>query len=124
MDMENVIVEKPKFKDRMKDLGTRMRWRTKALMDWISENKELVVTSVSLFGAVGTGAIKVAKASSAAKRLRRERDLKERYIYDRSAGHYWKIRKKLSSDQWRVIEHRKRNGERYGDILEDMNLLD
>ena len=45
------------------------------------------------------------------------------YIYDRSMGHYWKCRKKPTTEQYLEIERRKANGEGLGTILTDMRLL-
>ena len=52
-----------------------------------------------------------------------EKELKDTYIYDRSMGHYWKCRKKPTTEQYLEIERRKANGEGLGTILTDMKLL-
>lgn len=55
--------------------------------------------------------------------LKKEQDLKENYCYDRSLGHYWELRRKLSNDEWLEIERRKRQGESLADILWDLRVL-
>ena len=55
--------------------------------------------------------------------MKREQELKDRYIYDRSIGKYWKTRKAPSVGEQLEIERRKRNGESMGDILSSMRLL-
>lgn len=55
--------------------------------------------------------------------IRKEQDLKDRYIYDRSIGKHWCMRKKPTTGQQLEIERRKRNGEAMGDILSSMRLL-
>ena len=50
-------------------------------------------------------------------------ELKDRYIYDRSIGKYWKTRKVPSTGQQLEIERRKKSGESMGDILSSMKLL-
>ena len=55
--------------------------------------------------------------------IRKEQELKDRYIYDRSIGKYWKTRKTPTTGQQLEIERRKRDGEAMGDILSSMKLL-
>lgn len=55
--------------------------------------------------------------------LKKAEQLKERYIYDRSIGGYWKTRRKLSTNDMLEIEHQKKMGRSLGEILRDMRLL-
>ena len=55
--------------------------------------------------------------------LRKEQELKDRYIYDRSIGKYWKTRKVPTVGEQLEIERRKKSGESMGDILSSMRLL-
>lgn len=57
------------------------------------------------------------------RRLKRETFNKERYIYDRSLGHYWKLNRKLSSNEYKKIAVRKQNGEKLVNILDDMRVI-
>lgn len=58
-----------------------------------------------------------------AKALEKEEELKEEYCYDRSLGHYWRLRRKISNDEWLEINRRKNEGESLGEILEQLRLL-
>lgn len=55
--------------------------------------------------------------------LKKAEQLKERYIYDRSIGGYWKTRRKLSTNDMLEIEREKKLGRSLGEILRDMRLL-
>lgn len=55
--------------------------------------------------------------------LKKAENLKERYIYDRSIGGYWKTRRKLSTNDMLEIERQKKLGRSLGEILRDMRLL-
>lgn len=55
--------------------------------------------------------------------LKKAEQLKERYIYDRSIGGYWKTRRKLNTSDMLEIERRKKLGRGLGEILRDMRLL-
>ena len=55
--------------------------------------------------------------------LRKQEELKDLYCYDRSLGHYWRLRRELSNKEWLEIDQRKKNGERLSDILAEMTVL-
>lgn len=87
---------------------------------WINNNKEMIlVLGPATLGAVTTGA----KVVSKHVRQNKEKDLKDLYCYDRSLGHYWKLRRELTNSEWVEIDKRKNNGERLGDILEELKVL-
>ena len=74
--------------------------------------------------AVATTAIAKAISYTAKKnRLNKERELKDLYCYDRSLGHYWKLRRELTNDEWIAIDKRKKDGERLADILSELKVL-
>ena len=82
----------------------------KKCTDWIRSNKEI---------AIGIGTFAVGAGGSMIK----EKQLKNNYCYDRSLGHYWKLRRELTNEEWIAIDKRKRNGERLGDILAELKVL-
>lgn len=83
-------------------------------------NKELVLISIPILaGAVG----KTIKFVSKRINLRKEEDIKDLYCYDRSLGHYWRLRRELTNKEWLAIDERKKNGERLADILADLRVL-
>ena len=88
--------------------------------DWLYRNKDLVIT----YTPVVIGAVTViAKAAGKNINLRKQESLGELRCYDRSAGHYWSLKRKLSTDEWLYIERHRNNGERLGDILSDLRVL-
>lgn len=87
---------------------------------WCGEHKELVVGVVPV---LITGFFEVIKIASKADAREEEKELKELYIYDRSMGHYWKLRRRLTNSEYREIERRRAEGESMGEILEDMRVL-
>lgn len=88
--------------------------------DWCGEHKELVVAAVPV---LISGFFEVIKIASKADAREEEKELKELYIYDRSMGHYWKLRRRLTNAEYREIERRRAEGESMGEILEDMRVL-
>ena len=85
------------------------------------EHKEQIITyGPIVVGGVAAGAKMLSKHAALAK----EQDLKDLYCYDRSLGHYWKLRRELTNEEWLEIDRRKKNGERLSDILDEMKVLD
>lgn len=96
------------------------KWKVKAAVDWGKKNKEVIV----VFGPViAGGIIEILKIQTKRHTVNEEKALKERYIYDRSTGHYYEMKRKPKSSEWLQIEQRKQNGETLGWILNDMRLL-
>lgn len=55
--------------------------------------------------------------------LRKEQRNKDLYCYDPRLGHYWKLKRELRNDEWRVVDRRRKKGERLSEILSDMRVL-
>lgn len=88
--------------------------------NWIYRNKETII----LFGPAALGAVTVGvKAVSKHAALKKEENLKDLYCYDRSLGHYWRLRRELTNSEWIEIDRRKQNGERLADILDELKVL-
>ncbi len=89
-------------------------------VNWIVRNKELVMFALPVIAGAATT---VAKVVGKRVNLHKEANLKNLYCYDRSAGHYWELKRKLTKSEWVEIDRRRVNGERYADILSSMNVL-
>lgn len=106
------------FKEKITGAASRAYDKAK---DFCINNKEVVVpVAITL----ATGAVKLGKLAMKSKNLNKEEQLKEEYCYDRSLGHYWKLRRPLTNKEWLEIDSRKRDGERLSDILSSMKVLD
>lgn len=91
---------------------------------WFVEDHKAQIAAVAAATPVVVGTImQIARMVSQQDRLKKAKDLKELYCYDRSLGHYWKLRRKLTNDEWLAIDARKRSGERLADILKELNVL-
>lgn len=87
---------------------------------WAKENKETLI----VFGPVLVGSlVEMVKVVSRSSTIRENKRLKDNYIYDRSAGHYYEAKRKLKNKEWLQVDERHKNGESIGDILSDMGLL-
>lgn len=91
---------------------------------WFVEDHKAQIAAVAAATPVVVGTIiQIARMVSQQDRLKKAKDLKELYCYDRSLGHYWKLRRELTNDEWLAIDARKRSGERLSDILKELNVL-
>lgn len=88
--------------------------------DWFMRNKEIILTLTPVMIA---GVTTVCKVVGKRRNLRKEQDLKDLYCYDRSLGHYWRLRRELSNKEWLEIDQRKKDGERLSDILAELKVL-
>ena len=91
------------------------------LKNFVVRNKETVLF---LTPVVITGLTGIVKFVGRRVNLKTKRELKENYCYDRSLGHYWKLRRELSNNEWLEIDRRKKKGERLADVLSEMKVLD
>lgn len=103
----------------VEDDAKKEKWTTR-IVNWWDQNKEIVMIVVP--PAIGLLTLGV-KTFGKRINLQKEQNLKDRYVYDASLGHYWELKKKLSNSQWTEIERRKKTGECLGQILADMNVL-
>ena len=101
---------------KRRELKEKIQKKVKETGEFLWENKEIVVLVTTALIRVGSGVSKNA-------RLKKEQNLKDLYCYDRSMGHYWKLKRQLTSDEWLRIEKQKREGKKLGVILEEMRVL-
>ena len=109
--MRKKIFRNLKLKARLKYLKIR---------SFCLENKEFVSVAVPLI--VGSS-IKICKYVSKRKNIKKQEDLKERYIYDRSEGHYWELKRPLRTDEWAYVSKERAKGRSYADILLSLKVL-
>lgn len=72
---------------------------------------------------IAGGLIEIIKIGTRKHTVSEEKALKDRYIYDRSGGHYYELRRKPKNSEWIEIEERRNQGQNLGVILRDMRLL-
>ena len=90
------------------------------IKNWYYRNKKWAGPTASV---VITVTPFLVRAISKRANLVKEQNLKDLYIYDRSHGHYWELRRKLSTRELLEIDKRKDKGESLVDILESMRVL-
>lgn len=95
------------------------------VLNWVDDHRDLVMVLAPVGIGLTTVVVKTtAKVVTTAIQAKAERDTKDLYVYDRSLGHYWRLRRELTNEEWVEIDARKSNGERLGDILDSMKVLE
>ena len=102
---------------------TRFQRKVNSAAKWIVDNQENLVKIAPLAPVVVGLAAKGIRMANRHIVLKKEKDVKELYCYDRSLGHYWQLRRKLTNKDWVAIDKRKKSGERLADILSDLKVL-
>lgn len=89
-------------------------------IDCIKRNPEVVATVVTAVCGLAWKGYKAHKRTIEVNALQ---TLKDRYIYDRSLGHYWKLNRTPKASEWSEIARRRKSGQDYYEILMDLRLL-
>ncbi len=118
--MEVVNIKKAKIESKKRQILGWFEAKIQNGKGFVIRNKEYLLTLTPvLIGGVTT----VCKVVGKRMNLCKQKEVKDLYCYDRSLGHYWRLRRELSNKEWVDIDRRKRNGERLADILESMKVL-
>lgn len=107
-----------KMKRKAKDKKEEIKY------NWETKYKKPVTDAAKLAGFVGfITALGFISGTPKRIQVKHETELKERYIYDRTLGMYWHLRRKLKPLEKIEIENRRANHEPYSQILSDMKLI-
>lgn len=111
---------KDKIKEKAKKAKTELDWQMYRVEEWAKANPyEAATVGVAFFGAV----VEIGRRIDRNARVRREAMLKNRFIYDRSLGSYWKLRRAPTQSEMLKIERLRKSGMSYGDILTRLKLI-
>lgn len=118
---DNVINFDYRSKEQKKEeFKEKIKTKLQSGKNFIVENKEVLITLTPvIIGGVTT----VVKVVGKHVNLSKEESVKNLYCYDRSLGHYWRLKRELSNKEWLEIDRRKKCGERLADILDEMRVL-
>ena len=103
-----------------RELKEKVKVKLRSGVEWFNRYRtEILTLTPIVIGGVTT----VCKVVGKQLHQHKEKDLKELYCYDRSLGHYWRLKRDLSNSEWLEIDRRKKNGERLADILAELKVL-
>lgn len=115
---------KQNFKDSVvqsKDkLGREIKVKFQQCKKWAIANKDtLIIVAPVALAAMGT----VVKVTGKHINLRKQDKVKNLYVYDNRLGHYWSLKRELTTREWLEIDARKAKGEKLSDILSMFKVL-
>lgn len=106
--------------DRVREFKTKATEAKDKTIEFVKDHKEIFIAAIPFVLSFGKAAYKANKKSKA---LKAEKNLKDLYCYDRSMGHYWKLKRSLTNREWLEVSKRRKKGEAVADILESMRVL-
>jgi hypothetical protein len=108
------------FEVKWQEIKEKSRNKFRKGCEWFERNKEaIIVVTPIVIGGVTT----IVKTIGKRVNLNKEESIKNLYCYDRSLGHYWRLKRELSNKEWLEIDQRKKSGERLADILSELRVL-
>ena len=117
---KTIVVDFRTKEEKRAEFKMKIKQKFQNGKDWVIRNKDMVITFTPIIiGSVTT----ITKVVGKRVNLRKEESVKNLYCYDRSLGHYWRLRRDLSNKEWLEIDRRKKNGERLADILAELKVL-
>lgn len=118
--MEVVNIKEFKIENKKRKVKDWFKTKCQDGKSFAIRNKDQILAFTPVFiGGVAT----LYKGASKRANLRKMEDIKDLRCYDNKLGHYWKLRRELTNDEWLEIDRRKRNGEPLSDILEQLKVL-
>lgn len=120
---ESMKLDKETVKSKFDELRWKAACKGRKVIQWCSDNKEVLIVLVPVGAGLVKSGMNMHSKHVAKSNLKREKELQELYVYDRSLGMYHRLNKPLSSNQAIEIERRRGDGERMALILRDMKLI-
>ena len=112
--------EKKTLKEKIGEMKTEDQEKANQFSDWCKMHREAILVLVPV---LVSGTVELVKVVAKSRNTSEERRLKENFIYDRSNGHYYELKRQPKASEWALIDYRKGSGEYLGDILSDMKIL-
>lgn len=113
-------LEKAKKRAKRREWKETLKRKVDDAKFWVMNNSGMIMLIAPPVLGVVTALVRTTGRQVA---LKKEQNLKELYCYDRSLGHYWKLKRPLKNSDWIHINARRDNGENLGNILNDMKVL-
>ena len=120
---KTIDIDDFKKEEKRRERKERFNKKVNITANWIRNNKETLAIVIPVVGVSIKGTAKIIKGISKNVALSQEKQLKEKFIYDRSLGKYLELKKPLTNAQMKSILERKDNGEKLSSILRTENLL-
>ena len=91
--------------------------------EWIKQHPQETITLIGFALTAGKSVSNIYSKHQAKVNLKKEEELKDLYMYDRSKGRYQKLRHAMTAQEAIEYEARRRNGESFMEALMNMRLV-
>lgn len=111
--MENNIIDCKEL-EKARKKAARREWfgeKKRKAITFVEEHKEVIMV---LAPVVIGGCAKLVQLGLKTYNIGKQEELKNLYVYDRSLGHYWKLRRELDNSEWVEIEQRRKKWRKVG----------
>lgn len=116
MEVKDCRTKKQKFTDFVEKTKRGVKEKAVKVGYWMVDNKEFVAVAAPAI-------VGLTRFAWKKTRLKEEKNLKTKFVYDRSGGSYWELRRPLSTRERLELDRRRKHGESTGDILSSMRVL-
>lgn len=113
---QNGEVVKKKMKERIEDAKARVA----QFWEKCKENKEAIIAVGSVTIPATVEVVKVAVRN---RSRRDDNNRRKKSMWDPVEGHWWELKRPLTSSELLEVEHRVKNGESRGEVLYSMRVL-
>lgn len=104
----------------MDEFKKDIKWRTGEAKMWYEQHKTEIAVAAPI---IAFNIIELIKILGQKSLSDTQRDIRERYIFDKEVGHYYETRRPPKDKEWLLIDERILQGEHVGFILMNMGLL-
>ena len=108
------------WKGAKRALRCKVKDKFRKAKEFYELHTEFVLSMVPLAAGI---LIKVGKYAAKQNTLKKQTTIRECYIYDRSEGHYWELKRPLRTDEWTYVSKEREKGRSYADILWTLGVL-
>lgn len=112
------------FDTKMWELRVKAEAKKQQVNQWIQDNKEIVIAMIPVGIVALRGFTNTVKSIDRKIDMKKEQELKDKYVYDHSTGMYLKLRRPMKYSEHIEFDRRRQEGESKIQILASMGLLD
>lgn len=120
MEEKTIDINKFRKEQKKREFKEKINSKVRNGLEWVNNNREAIIIGAPIVMGAAKGVTKLIGKSID---LHKEKELKDLRCYDRSGGHYWKLKRELTTQEWLEFDRRRSNGERVADILTSMRVL-
>ena len=117
-------MDKTLLRFKVENAKRKVKEKVRNVGEWVSAHPMETTAILTGVGYAAKATVKIATSHNTKVAAKTAERSKEMYWYDPSLGHYWKLRRPLTTGESIEVSKRRANGESLGAILEELRVLD